>query len=104
MLYRLGSIVLVSLCLFVNISFAKEQDRKIKTEIILEPLKLQDNTCYYENQAYSRGALISTKIDDKTVQLKCDLIEHFELNGAVGWVNFLNDDKKQTDKITINRE
>lgn len=105
MFYKLSSIVLVSFCLFVNISFAKEQGRKIKNEMVLDSARLVGNTCYYENQSYSRGALISTKIDNKTVQLKCDLINHFELNGAVGWIDLLTEGEyKKSGKITINRE
>ncbi len=103
MCYKLSSIVLVSFSLFVSISFAKEQDRKIKTELVLQPLRLVDNTCYYKNQSYSRGALISTKVNNKTVQLKCALINDFELNGAVGWVKLANENK-QNNKITISRE
>lgn len=105
MFNKLSSIVLVSFCLFVNISFAKDQDRKVKAEMLLDSTRLAGSICYYENQAYSRGALLSVKINDKTVQLKCDVINNFELNGTVGWVNLLNESEdKHTNKISINRE
>jgi len=98
-------IVLAALLVVVNVSFAQINTVRNNTEITLGAENVLIKQCYYDDKAYSKGAIILVNTKDKKRQLKCSNVEHFEINGALGWFDLENaNELKQPSKINIDRE
>lgn len=98
-------IVLAALLVVVNVSFAQAHAVRNNTEITLGEENLLVKQCYYDDKAYSKGAIILVNTKDKKTQLKCSNVNDFEINGALGWFDLENDNAlKQPSKINIDRE
>lgn len=102
MFNKLKYIVICATFIFVNSAIAK--GKQINAELTIQSDALSNDRCYYDDQAYSRGALISTNVNNKSKQLKCTSINDYELNGAVGWVEVGGENTTpKTNKIMINK-
>ena len=84
-----GFVILTSVFYSVSVNANKTISMPAKAAVVVTQSGSQQRVCYYNDRAYSVGAIVEVS----GVVIKCAAENDFETNGALGWVEIIKKDE-----------
>ena len=85
-----GFVILTSVFYSVSVNANKTISMPAKAAVVVTQSGSQQRVCYYNDKAYSLGAVV----DVSGVLIRCAAENDFETNGALGWVEIIKKDEQ----------
>lgn len=82
-------VILTSAFCSISVSANKIISTPAKAAVVVTQSTSQKRVCYYNDKAYSVGAIVEVT----GVVIKCAAENDFETNGALGWVEIIKKDE-----------
>ncbi len=83
-------VILSALLCSISASANKITSTPAKAAVVVTQSGSQQRVCYYNDKAYSVGAVVEVS----GVVIKCAAENDFETNGALGWVEIIKKDEQ----------
>ena len=85
-----GFVILTSVFYSVSVNANETISMPAKAAVVVTQSGSQQRVCYYDDKAYSLGAVV----DVSGVLIRCAAENDFETNGALGWVEIIKKDEQ----------
>ena len=83
-------VILSAVLCSISASANKIISTPAKAAVVVTQSGSQERVCYYNDRAYSVGAIVEVS----GVVIKCAAENDFETNGALGWVEIIKKDEQ----------
>ncbi|MFA0627961.1 YnjH family protein [Vibrio sp. 10N.222.49.A3] len=85
-----GFVIVTSVFCSVSANANKIISTPAKAAVVVTQNGSQQRVCYYDDKAYSLGAVVEVS----GVLIRCAAENDFETNGALGWIEIIKKDEK----------
>ncbi|WP_139684329.1 YnjH family protein [Vibrio tasmaniensis] len=84
-----GFVIVISIFCSVSANANKIISTPVKGAVVVTQNGSQQRVCYYDDKAYSLGAVVEVS----GVLIRCSAENDFETNGALGWIEIIKKDE-----------